>query len=51
MGITVLVLALTLSALLLDSLARGNLNPPGVSLVDVGQGDSMWLHACNDAIS
>jgi hypothetical protein len=45
-SITILVLGLTLSLLILTSLARGNpYDALLVSFIDVGQGDSIWLHA------
>ena len=44
--IVILALALVLSLLLLTSLAHGQLsNSLQVSYIDVGQGDSIWLHA------
>jgi competence protein ComEC len=47
--ITILILALTLSVLLLNSLAHSDLeNVLEVSFIDVGQGDSIWLHASDD---
>jgi beta-lactamase superfamily II metal-dependent hydrolase len=44
--IGVLILGLMLSVLLLYSLAHGDVvNSLQVSFIDVGQGDSIWLHA------
>lgn len=45
----ILGLALTASLLLLTSLAHGQLtNTLQVSFIDVGQGDSIWLHGSDD---